>query len=73
MRDEALAFWIREPGVGEIRPVALPDPGPERGARPRAAFGVSRGTEALVFEGRVPRASTPPCARRSRRATSPGR
>ena len=27
----ARAFWLREPGVGEIRPVALPEPGPGRG------------------------------------------
>ena len=26
---EARAFWIREPGRGEIRTVALPEPGPD--------------------------------------------
>ena len=27
MTDHAQAFWIRSPGQGEIRPVALPEPG----------------------------------------------
>ena len=54
MANDALAFWIREPGVGEIRPVALPDPGPDEVLVRAVASGVSRGTEALVFEGRVP-------------------
>ncbi len=26
--SDALAFWLREPGVGEIRPVTLREPGP---------------------------------------------
>jgi hypothetical protein len=25
----AHAFWLRAPGYGEIRPVALPEPGPD--------------------------------------------
>ena len=54
MANDALAFWIRERGVGEIRPVALPDPGPDEVLVRAVASGVSRGTEALVFEGRVP-------------------
>ena len=28
MPTEARAFWIREPGRGEIRTVRLPEPGP---------------------------------------------
>lgn len=54
MPDDARAFWITAPGRGEIRTQALP----------AAAFGdvivralysgVSRGTESLVFGGRVP-------------------
>ena len=24
VREQALAFWLREPGVGEIRPVSIP-------------------------------------------------
>ena len=54
MRHDALAFWLREPGVGEIRRVELPDPGPED-VRVRTVYsGVSRGTETLVFCGGVP-------------------
>lgn len=51
---EALAFWLREPGVGEIRPVALPDPGPDEVLVRTLWSGVSRGSEALVFRGGVP-------------------
>src|SRR5437763_8956544 len=51
---EALAFWLREPGVGEIRSVALPDPGPEDVLVRTLYSGVSRGTETLVFRGGVP-------------------
>jgi len=51
---EALAFWLREPGVGEIRPVRLPDPGPDEVLVRTLWSGVSRGTETLVFHGRVP-------------------
>lgn len=50
----ATAFWTVAPGTGELRdePVAPPEPGY---VRVRAlASGVSRGTEALVFAGRVP-------------------
>ena len=54
MANEALAFWVREPGVGEIRPVALPTPAPARSSCARWPPGISRGTEALVFGGRVP-------------------
>jgi NADPH:quinone reductase-like Zn-dependent oxidoreductase len=51
---EARAFWLVAPGVGELRSETL---GPlEPGwVRVRTAFSaVSRGTEALVFHGRVP-------------------
>lgn len=51
---EALAFWVREPGVGEIRPVSLPDPGPDDVLVTALHSGVSRGTEGLVFRGGVP-------------------
>ncbi len=54
MEREALAFWLREPGVGEIRPVALAAPGPDEVAVRTLRSAVSRGTEALVFDGRVP-------------------
>jgi threonine dehydrogenase-like Zn-dependent dehydrogenase len=55
MANEALAFWVREPGVGEIRRVAVPDPGPGEVLVRAVASGVSRGTESLVFDGRVPK------------------
>ena len=52
--DEARAFWVAAPGRGEIRGETLPPPGPDE-VLVRALFsGVSRGTEALVFQGRVP-------------------
>jgi threonine dehydrogenase-like Zn-dependent dehydrogenase len=51
---EARAFWLREPGVGEIRPVWVPDPGPGEVLVRTAYSGISRGTETLVFAGRVP-------------------
>jgi NADPH:quinone reductase-like Zn-dependent oxidoreductase len=54
MQDEAQAFWVREPGVGEIRRVPLASPGPEEVVVRTLRSGVSRGTERLVFEGRVP-------------------
>ena len=48
------AFWIVEPGRGEIRAERLPAPGADD-VLVRALFsGVSRGTEALVFAGAVP-------------------
>lgn len=52
----ARAFWTVAPGRGEIRGETLPDPGhDERHVLVRTlASGVSRGTEALVFAGRVP-------------------
>jgi threonine dehydrogenase-like Zn-dependent dehydrogenase len=54
LRFMARAFWLLEPGVGEIRPAALPDPGVGE-VRVRALrSAISRGTETLVFEGRVP-------------------
>jgi NADPH:quinone reductase-like Zn-dependent oxidoreductase len=51
---EARAFWVREPGVGEIRSALLPQPGPDEVMVHTLCTGISRGTEALVFGGRVP-------------------
>ena len=34
----AHAFWVREPGVGEIRPVGVAEPGPDEVARPDPAL-----------------------------------
>ncbi|HSE55413.1 MAG TPA: zinc-binding alcohol dehydrogenase [Nocardioidaceae bacterium] len=55
MRGEAFAFWVREPGVGEIRPVRLPEPGPGDVTVRTVRSGISRGTETLVFRGGVPK------------------
>jgi threonine dehydrogenase-like Zn-dependent dehydrogenase len=54
MTGEARAFWLREPGVGEIRTVPLPVPGPSDVLVRTLFSAVSRGTETLVFQGRVP-------------------
>ena len=51
---EAQAFWLREPGAGEIRPVHLPPLGPDDVLVRTVRSAVSRGTESLVFSGRVP-------------------
>ncbi|MET8282235.1 dehydrogenase [Micromonospora sp. NPDC005174] len=54
MIREAYACWVREPGAAEIRPVSLPVPGPDEVLVRARYSGVSRGTETLVFAGRVP-------------------
>jgi threonine dehydrogenase-like Zn-dependent dehydrogenase len=54
-RPDAHAFWLRTPGVGEIRPVTLPEPGQDDVVVRTVRSGVSRGTETLVFRGGVPR------------------
>ena len=54
MRDEALAFWLCEPGLGEIRPVPVPEPALGEVLIRTEQSGVSRGTETLVFRGGVP-------------------
>ena len=54
MELSARAFWLRSPGHGEIRDVAVPAPA-EGEVLVRTLFsGVSRGTETLVFRGGVP-------------------
>jgi len=52
--NEARAFWIAEPGRGELRREALPDPSADEVVVRSLFSGISRGTEALVFAGRVP-------------------
>lgn len=54
MTGAARAFWLRAPGEGELRPVALAPPGPGEVLVRARYSGVSRGTETLVFTGRVP-------------------
>jgi threonine dehydrogenase-like Zn-dependent dehydrogenase len=51
---KAHAFWLRAPGCGEIRPVALPELGRDDVMVRTLRTGVSRGTETLVFRGDVP-------------------
>ncbi len=51
---DAHAFWLRAPGVGEIRPVTLPTPGRSEVMVRTLWSAVSRGTETLVFRGGVP-------------------
>jgi 2-desacetyl-2-hydroxyethyl bacteriochlorophyllide A dehydrogenase len=52
--DEARAFWVAEPGRGEIRSEPLRAPAEDEVVIRTRFSGVSRGTEALVFAGRVP-------------------
>jgi threonine dehydrogenase-like Zn-dependent dehydrogenase len=52
--SHAHAFWLRAPGHGEIRSVALPEPGRGDVMVRTSRSGVSRGTESLVFRGQVP-------------------
>src|SRR2546421_384331 len=53
-RGEAAALWYVGPGRAEIREEPAPEPGPHEG-RVRALHGaISRGTERLVFAGKVP-------------------
>lgn len=52
--NTARQFWIQEPGRGEIRTREL-GPRPDGHLRIRALYSaISRGTESLVFQGRVP-------------------
>ena len=53
----ARAFWSTGRGTGEIRPVQLPVTGPGDVLVRALRSGVSRGTEALVWTGRVPEAA----------------
>lgn len=54
MSSDARAFWVAEPGRGEIRTEALRAPGGDEVLVRALYSGISRGTEALVFNGRVP-------------------
>lgn len=55
MREStATAYWVLSPGHGTLREEPLPPPGSGE-VRVRALYGgISRGTEALVFQGQVP-------------------
>lgn len=54
MTRRARAFWVAAPGRGELRDSELPAPGPGEALVRAVASGVSRGSESLVFQGRVP-------------------
>jgi NADPH:quinone reductase-like Zn-dependent oxidoreductase len=51
---QARAFWTIAPGKGEIRTEELSRAAPDQTLVRTLASGVSRGTESLVFDGRVP-------------------
>lgn len=50
----AQAFWIAAPGRGEIRAAQLRAPAADQVLVQTMCSGISRGTESLVFQGRVP-------------------
>jgi len=52
--DAARAFWTVAPGQGEIRTEPLDTPSTDDVLVRALYSGISRGTEVLVFEGRVP-------------------
>jgi 2-desacetyl-2-hydroxyethyl bacteriochlorophyllide A dehydrogenase len=54
MTRDARAFWIAAAGRGEIRSEPLPSPSASDVIVRALYSGVSRGTESLVFNGRVP-------------------
>jgi 2-desacetyl-2-hydroxyethyl bacteriochlorophyllide A dehydrogenase len=54
MSLEAHAFWVTSPGHGEIRREALRPAAPDDVVVHTRWSGISRGTESLVFHGRVP-------------------
>src|SRR5947208_4891104 len=54
MAEESRAFWIIGRGRGEIRAEVLPQPSEDDVVIRTVYSGISRGTEALVFRGRVP-------------------
>ena len=51
---KARSLWTVAPGMVELREQDLREPGPEEVLVETLATGISRGTERLVFEGRVP-------------------
>ncbi len=53
-RNDTLAFWVVAPGHGELRREAVPARSAQEASVRALYSGVSRGTEALVFNGGVP-------------------
>ena len=56
---KARALWTVAPGVAEIRDHTLPPPAEGQALVVTRATGISRGTERLVFTGRVPESQWP--------------
>ena len=56
---KATALWTIAAGQAELRGHDLPVPGPDQALVDTIATGISRGTERLVFEGRVPESQWP--------------
>jgi len=54
MTEQARAFWVSAPSRGEIRVETLPSLGVDHALVRTLFTGISRGTETLVFGGRVP-------------------
>ncbi|WP_416971170.1 dehydrogenase [Streptomyces sp. 4F14] len=54
MKGAARAFWVSRPGEGEVRETAVPEPGEGEVLVRTLWSGISRGTETLVFGGKVP-------------------
>lgn len=53
--QDATAFWVSTPGKGELRQTPLHSSNIEAPVEVRTCYsGISRGSEALVFHGRVP-------------------
>jgi len=52
--EQARAFWVTAPGHGAIRDESLPLPSSSDAIVRTRYTGISRGTETLVFSGRVP-------------------
>jgi 2-desacetyl-2-hydroxyethyl bacteriochlorophyllide A dehydrogenase len=52
--DDARAFWVEDRSLGSIRTVDLPPPGTDEVVVETLFSGISRGTETLVFQHRVP-------------------
>lgn len=55
----AHALWIEAPGRAALREEVLPRPGPDEALVAMRFSALSRGTERLVFSGRVPPAQAP--------------
>lgn len=54
MTDSAAAYWVVGRGAAELRRETLPEPAAGQVRVRTRASAISRGTEALVFHGRVP-------------------